>query len=255
MTERNIRIKVDKISKKFNIDFRKNEGFLARVLGFLSPPSVKREITALDGVSFQALAGEIIGIIGKNGSGKSTLLKIISGVYSPSSGEVKTMGSMVYLTGLGQGLTKKLTMRENIFLMSSIMGLSYKDIKKRFNDIVELSGLKDFVDSKIYQFSSGMITRLNFSVMLHSLKHYNPDIILLDEVFGSGGDIDFQKKGIEKMEELIRGGATVVMASHDLEIIKKYCHKAILLDKGKIAYMGEADGAVKYYLDNQKNRK
>lgn len=249
MIEENIRIKVDKISKKFNIDFRKNEGLLARVLGLFSRNSSKKELLALEDISFQAKEGEVVGVIGRNGSGKSTLLKIISGVYSSSSGEVKTTGSMVYLTGLGQGLTPKLTMRENIFLMGSIMGLAQEDIKKRFNDIVELSGLKDFVDSKIYQFSSGMITRLNFSVMINSLKHHNPDIILLDEVFGAGGDIEFQNKGIEKMEGLIKGSATVVMASHDLETIKKYCHKVILLNKGRAVFIGEPELAVKKYIE------
>lgn len=243
------RIRVDKISKKFNIDFRKNEGLLARVLSFFPRSSPKRELLALDEASFDTKSGEVVGIIGKNGSGKSTLLKIIAGVYYPSSGEVKTNGTMVYLTGLGQGLVQKLTMRENIFLMGSVMGLAQKDIKKKFDEIVEFSGLKDFVDSKIYQFSSGMVTRLNFSVMIHSLKHHNPDIILLDEVFGAGGDIDFQKKGIEKMEELIKGGAAVIMVSHDLEIIKKYCNKAVLLNKGKTVFMGEPEEAVKKYLE------
>lgn len=246
------RIKVDKISKKFDIDFRKNEGLLARILGFFPKSYSKRELLALCEVSFDAKSGEIIGIIGKNGSGKSTLLKIIAGVYSPSSGEVKTNGTMVYLTGLGQGLAAKLTMRENIFLMGSVMGLAQKDIKKKFDEIVEFSGLKDFVDSKIYQFSSGMVTRLNFSVMIHSLKHHNPDIILLDEVFGAGGDIDFQKRGIEKMEELIKGGAAVIMVSHSLDMITKYCNRAILLDGGKISYIGGPKEAVRQYMEWKK---
>ena len=165
------RINVEKISKKFNINFRKHEGLLARLLGFLPKTSPTRELLALDNISFDAEAGEIVGIIGKNGSGKSTLLKVVAGVYFPTVGKVKTEGSMIYLTGLGQGLMPKLSMRENIFLMGSIMGLSQKDIKNRFDDIVELSELNDFVDSKIYQFSSGMVTRLNFSVMIHSLKY------------------------------------------------------------------------------------
>ena len=245
------RIRVDKISKKFNIDFRKNEGLLARVLYFLPRSSPKRELLAIEDVSFDVKAGEIVGVIGKNGSGKSTMLKIIAGVYAPSFGEVETTGTMVYLTGLGQGLVPRLTMRENILLMGSVMGLAQNDIKKKLGEIVEFSGLKEFIDSKVYQFSSGMITRLNFSVMIHSLKHHNPDIILLDEVFGAGGDIDFQKKGIEKMEELIRSGASVIMVSHSLEIIKKYCQKAILLDKGKIDFMGVPEETVKRYLNNK----
>src|SRR3989339_995039 len=131
------RIRVDKISKKFNIDFRKNEGLLARVLYFLPRSSPKRELLAIEDVSFDVKAGEIVGVIGKNGSGKSTLLKIIAGVYAPSFGEVETTGTMVYLTGLGQGLVPRLTMRENILLMGSVMGLAQNDIKKKLGEIVE----------------------------------------------------------------------------------------------------------------------
>src|SRR5574343_172390 len=246
-----MRIIVKKISKKFNIDFRKKEGLLARILNFLPKALPKRELIAINDVSFTVDSGEIVGIIGKNGSGKSTLLKIIAGVYAPDKGEVKTNGTMVYLTGMGQGLQLKLTMRENIFLMGSIMGLGQKDIRKKFNEIVELSGLSEFVDSKVFQFSTGMVTRLNFSVMLHSLKHHNPEIILLDEVFGSGGYIDFQRKGIEKMEELIKGGATVVIVSHDLVTIEKYCNKVILLEKGRVVAQGKPNEVVQSYTGLQ----
>lgn len=233
-----IRIRLGNITKKFNIDFKKNEGILARILGFFPKATQRRELVVLNNISLQAKTGEIIGIIGKNGSGKSTLLKIIAGVYLPNEGEVEANGRMVYLTGLGQGLVPKLTMRENIFMMGSIMGLGQKDIKNKFDEIVDLSGLKEFLDTKVMQFSSGMITRLNFSVMIHSVKHHNPEIILLDEVFGSGGDIEFQNRGIEKMEELIRGGATVIMASHALDTIKKYCDRVLWIDSGIIKSEG-----------------
>jgi ABC-type polysaccharide/polyol phosphate transport system ATPase subunit len=183
-------------------------------------------------------SGQVLGVIGKNGTGKSTLLRLIAGVYLPNGGEVKTDGKVVYLTGLHQGSSPKLTMAENIYLMGSVMGLSQKEIKNRFAEIVEFSGLEKFVDMKIYQFSTGMISRLNFSIIMHCVKHQSPDILLLDEVLSIGGDIDFKEKATKKMEELIKGGATVVLVSHDLETIKKYCDRVICLESGVITKEG-----------------
>lgn len=131
--------------------------------------------------------------------------------------------------------------------MGSVMGLSQGDIKKRFNEIVEFSGLRDFVDMKVYQFSTGMLSRLNFSIIIHCVKHQNPDILLLDEVLSAGGDIEFQEKATEKMEELIKGGATVILVSHSLDIINKYCDRAILLDKGKVVSSGIPTDVTNFY--------
>jgi ABC-type polysaccharide/polyol phosphate transport system ATPase subunit len=248
-------ISVSNVSKKFDLDYKKNEGALFNLLSFLSKGPEKKEIEALKDVSFEAMAGEVIGIIGRNGSGKSTLLRIIAEVYTPDTGQVKTLGNVAYLTGYGQGLSPKLTMRENIYLIGSLMGLGQKDIKKRFNEIVSFSGLKDFVDTKVYQLSSGMLTRLNFSITIYCLSHNEPDIILLDEVFSAGGDIDFSDKALAKMEELVKGKATVIMAGHDLSLMKKYCNKVIWLEKGKIAKMGEPAEVVESYLDSPRNKK
>ncbi len=230
------------------MDFKNHEGLLNRLLNMRS---AKRELHALSDISLQANAGEVIGLIGKNGSGKSTLLKIMAGVYLPDKGLVRTNGSLVYLTGLGQGMIPKLTMRENIFLMGTIMGLSQKEVKGRFEEIVALSGLGEFVDAKVHQFSSGMVGRLNFSIMLHSVKQQQPEIILLDEVFGGPGDIDFKKTAIEKMEELLKSGATVVIASHELETIKKYCNRVMVLEKGNNLFLGDPAKAVELYLNGK----
>jgi ABC-type polysaccharide/polyol phosphate transport system ATPase subunit len=243
-----IRVIVDNLSKEFNIGYKQKESALSAVLKIFPRSLPKKILVALKDVSFNANSGEIVGLIGRNGSGKSTLLRIIAGIYQPTIGNAKTIGKTIYLTGLGQGMVPQLTMRENVFLMGSILGLGQKDIKEKFNEIVNVSGLNDFVDVKVSQFSSGMTTRLNFSLMINSLKYHNPDVILLDEVFGAGGDIDFQKKGIEKMEELIKGGASVIMASHDLGIIKKYCHKVILLEKGKAIFYGDPEEVIRKYL-------
>ena len=242
---------LENVSKKFKIG-RKEEKktTLANFISVFSGREAKKDFWALREVSFSVNSGENLGIIGKNGSGKTTLLRVLAGVYEPSSGKVKTKGNIVCLMGLGQGLSHKLTMRENIFLMGSILGLSPKDIKIKFDEIVSFSGLEKFLDTKVYQFSSGMIIRLNFSVMIHCLRHSKPDILLLDEVFGAGGDIDFEEKAIKKMEEFVTGGATVVLASHDLDIIKKYCDRVIWLDKGEIAGIGEAQEIIFKYLSS-----
>jgi len=229
---------LDNVSKKFNIGFKKNQGALARLISFISGKESRKDLQVLKDISFCAYPGQIIGVIGRNGSGKSTLLRIIAGIYEPGEGCVKTVGSVHYLSGFNNGLSPKLTMEENIYLMGIMMGLSKNDVKKRFAEIVDFAGLKDFIYTKVYKFSSGMVTRLSFSVTIHCLKHSNPDILLLDEVFGAGGDIDFEDKAIEKMAEFIKGGATVILASHNLKIIKQYCNEVFWLDKGKIAAHG-----------------
>jgi ABC-type polysaccharide/polyol phosphate transport system ATPase subunit len=235
------------ISKSFNIGFKKNQGALARVVSFISGKEARKELEVLKEVSFDALPGQVIGLIGKNGSGKSTLLRIIAGIYEPDKGRVKTIGKVDYLSGLTNGLNQRLTMKENIYLMGSMMGLSRKDVRERFQNIVDFSGLKDFVDAKVYKFSSGMVTRLAFSVTIHCLNHSDPDVLLLDEVFGAGGDIDFEGKAIKKMADFIKGGATVVLASHNLEIIKDYSDVVLCLDKGTIINSGNPEKVVDYY--------
>jgi len=256
MINKKIRIGVENISKSFNMDLKKRS-ILSRVLGVAGTESGgernNNNLEVLKNISFDVKEGEVFGLIGKNGSGKSTLLRIIAGIYQPDSGKVFIKGNLVYLNGLRNGLIPKLTMRENIFLMGSVMGLSQADIKRRFVQIVEFSDLGEFVDNKVYQFSSGMIARLNFSVMINCLEHKNPDILLLDEVFGSGGDIDFQKKSVAKMEEFIYKGASVILASHSLDVIKKYSNKTILLERGKKLMIDTPDNVINFYIKHIKN--
>jgi len=244
------RIVLNNVSKKFKIGYKKSQGALPWLISFFSGRESKREFFVLKNISFNAKVGENIGIIGKNGSGKSTLLRVIAGVYNTDEGIVKTNGKIIYLTGFGQGINPKLTMRENIYLVGSILGFSQKEIKKRFDEIVDFSGLKGYVDTKIYQFSSGMLSRLSISITLHFVVHNHPDILLLDEVFAGGADIDFQSKSLEKMEELIKSGATVIFCSHDLEKVKKYCDKVIWIDKGVIVKEGGSEEIVEEYKKN-----
>lgn len=210
------KITIDNITKRFQRDYKKNEGILARLLSFLNKKD-KMEFNALKDISFKVNEGEIFGIIGKNGSGKSTLLRVIAGIYKPDNGSVKTKGEIIYLAGFDHGLQRKLTMRENIYLLGILRGLSKKEINEKFDEIVDFSGLREYLDAKVYQFSAGMINRLSFSITFFCITHKNPDIVLIDEIFGVGADIDFREKSLKKMEELIKKGSSIILASHDLD--------------------------------------
>lgn len=248
--DQKVRIKVSEISKKFKIG-SKNNPALGRVLTLLKREKQK-ELQVLKEVSFEVKEREILGLIGRNGSGKSTLLRVIAGIYLQDEGSIETNGKVFYLSGFDSGLMPRLTMKENIFLMCSVLGLSQKDIKKKFNDIVEFAGLRDFVYTEVDKFSSGMLSRLNFSITIHCIQHHSPDILLLDEVFGAGGDIDFQEKAIKRMEELITGGATVLMVSHNLSIIEQYCKKTLLMEKGSIKFAGDTKKAISTYTNTNR---
>lgn len=243
------RVRVNNVSKIFKIGYKNNDSALFRLISLVSGKQPERPLQVLENISFEVCAGENLGLIGKNGSGKSTLLRLIAGIYQCDGGEIKLEGKLTYISGLGFGLKQGLTMRENIYLVGLIMGLSQKEIKKRFADIVSFSGLDEFLDTKIYQFSSGMLSRLRFSITIHCLEQKNPDILLLDEVFGSGGDLAFEEKAIAKMEEFTRSGAAVILVSHNLNIIKKYCSRAILLHQGQIFKETTAEETIKYYRE------
>jgi len=223
------RVSITHVSKKFKIGFKKNQGFLATVLSVFSGKEPQRIIQALEDVSLEVKSGQIVGIIGDNGSGKSTLLRVIAGIYSFDSGKVKTVGKIISLVNLYAGLKERLTMKENIYLIGSLFGLSGKDIKKIFNSIVKFSGLENFINTKIYQFSSGMMQRLVFSVAIYC----KPDVLLLDEVF-EVGDEEFRKKSVERIKKIAKNGGCVILVSHDMDIIEKNCDEVFLFKNGKI---------------------
>jgi len=241
------RIIVENLSKKFRIGAKKNRNALAQLVSFFSK-NTEKDFWALKNISFSVKNGENIGIIGKNGSGKTTLLRTIAGIYEPDKAGIKVKGNLVYLSNLSNGLKPKLTVRDNIFLLGSITGLGQKDIKKKFNEIVDFAGLENFVYSKIHQLSSGMIQRLAFSISIYSLKHSNPDIILLDEPFSEGNDEEFSRKALNEIEELTKYERTAILVSHKIDLIKNCCNKAIWLDKGKIVKQGKADKVIEKYL-------
>jgi ABC-type polysaccharide/polyol phosphate transport system ATPase subunit len=223
------RIIVSHISKKFKIGFKKHQSALARLVSFFSGREPKREILVLKDISFSVEEGEILGIVGPNGSGKSTLLRIVSGIYEPDKGEVKTNGKIISLINLDIGFQSRLTMRDNIFICCSLFDVGLNDVKERFNSIVKFAGLENFVDTKLYQFSNGMLERLAFSIAIHC----NPEILILDEVFEVGDD-NFKTKSAKKIKELAKKGVAVLFVSHNDYLIKTYCDRVIRLHRRKL---------------------
>jgi ABC-type polysaccharide/polyol phosphate transport system ATPase subunit len=233
---------IKNISKKFKIGFSRGQSALGRLVSSLSGREPKKIINILNNISFNADSGEIIGLIGKNGSGKSTLLRIVAGIYKQDKGDVWIGGKLISLIGLGAGLQHRLTMKDNIFLVGSLFDLNQKTIKQRFNSIVNFAGLNQFVNTKLYQFSEGMKQRLAFSIAIHC----DPEVLLLDEVFEIG-DEDFRHKSAEKIKELVKKGATIILVSHEMWMIEKYCDRVIWLDKGNIFREGNTKDVVKEY--------
>src|SRR4030042_2106494 len=231
------RIIIEKVWKKFDIGMKKGQNTLEKFISLFSGREQRKSIWALRDVSFNARAGEIIGIIGRNGSGKSTLLRVIAGIYNQDKGCVKTNGKIVSLINLEAGLDLRLSAKDNIYLCCSIMGLKYKEIKEKFNEIISFAELQEFMDTKIYQFSLGMISRLAFSIIIHSAMHKKPEILLLDEIF-TVGDEHYKNKCMEKIEEIMKSGATIIMVSHNLPRIKKHCKRIIWLNQGQIVKDG-----------------
>ncbi len=220
-------IQVKNVSKTFKIPHEKIDTLRGVFVSGLKKTGYEK-FKALDAVSFEVKKGEFFGIIGRNGSGKSTLLKILAGIYHPDEGEVKINGRISPFLELGIGFNPELSGRDNIFLNGTVLGLSEKQIKEKFDEIVAFSELKRFIDQKIKNYSSGMQVRLAFSVAIHA----NRDILLMDEVLAVG-DGSFQKKCYAYFNK-IKGKKTVIFVSHDVESMKKFCERTMVLNEGKI---------------------
>lgn len=200
-------------------------------------------IWALKDVNFQVQQGEALGIIGRNGAGKSTLLKILSQVTAPTSGEIKTKGKIASLLEVGTGFHPELTGRENIFMNGAIMGMDRREIQRKFDEIVDFSGVETYIDTPVKRYSSGMYVRLAFAVA----AHLEPDILIIDEVLAVG-DAEFQKKCLGKMGAVTHEGRTVLFVSHNMVAVQSLCQKAMLFDKGKLVQNGPAYQIVSNYL-------
>ncbi len=202
----------------------------------------RAEFWALKDVSFGVQQGDVLGIIGPNGAGKSTILKLLSGILKPNKGSFSINGRLAALIEVGAGFHNELTGRENIYLNGTILGMNRKEIDSKFDSIVEFSGLEEFIDTPVKRYSSGMYSRLGFSVAVHM----DPDILLVDEVLAVG-DMAFQAKSAQKMRELLNSGATIVLISHNLPLIQNLCKRVILLNKGEIHKEGTAEEIIPHY--------
>ena len=200
------------------------------------------EFWALKNVSFEIGSGERVGIIGRNGAGKSTLLKILSRVTEPTKGRVKIAGRVATLLEVGTGFHSELTGRENIFLNGAILGMTHKEIQRKFDEIVDFAEVEKFLDTPVKRYSSGMYVRLAFAVA----AHLEPEILIVDEVLAVG-DSEFQKKCLGRMDEIGRNGRTVLFVSHNMAMISSLCSKAIHLDKGQLHAIGTTDRVVLGY--------
>ncbi len=242
-------IRLEHVSMKFNLGIEKEFSIKQAFVNFFSfnkPKKKKEEFWALKDVSFSVKKGEVVGLIGSNGAGKSTMLKVVSGVMKPTKGKVTVNGVISPMIELGAGFDSELTARENIFLNGAILGYSKEFLESKFEEIVEFSELRDFLDVPVKNFSSGMTAKLAFSIA----TIVNPEILIVDEIL-SVGDIKFQEKSKKKMLEMIKGGTTVLYVSHSLESIKQLCDRVIWLEHGKIVKIGDTDKICKEYYDSQ----
>lgn len=233
------------ISKTFTISEDSHNTVKHRLFNLFNPPRAKA-VPALKNMTLEIQQGECVGLIGRNGSGKSTLTKLLAGVYKTDTGYIDITGSTM-LMNLGVGMSHELTARENIYVSGSVLGLKIKEIDAIFDEIVDFAELKDFIDTKIKFFSSGMVARLGFSIAVNA----GADIMFLDEIFAVG-DMKFQEKAIKVFESSWIKGKTVILVSHTMDIIQKYCQRSAYLKKGELIYFGDTATAVEMYLkDNE----
>ncbi len=241
--DKDIAIKVEHLSKTFRIPHEKVSSLRGAFVGMFRGKRTFEEFQALDDVSFEVKKGEFFGIIGRNGSGKSTLLKILAGIYQPDKGKVSVNGMISPFLELGIGFNPELSGRDNVYLNATVLGLTKKQIDRKFDDIMKFSELERFIDQKLKNYSSGMQVRLAFSVAIHA----NRDILLMDEVLAVG-DSNFQSKCLEEFSKYRDMGRTVILVSHDISTIQRYCDRAMLLRNGKVVKIGKAEEVSNEYI-------
>lgn len=239
-----IAMEVKNVSKVFKVPHRKIDSMKGAFVNAFKK-NYYEEFNALDNVSFKVKKGEFLGIIGHNGAGKSTLLKILASVYKPTSGKIKINGMISPFLELGIGFNPELSGRDNIYLNATVLGLTKKEIEKKFDEIVAFAELEEFIDQQIKNYSSGMQARLAFSVSIHA----NREILLMDEVLAVG-DSAFQEKCLDIFRSYKDRGRTVILVTHGIGTVREYCDRALLLDKGKILDIGDVDEVCDAYIRN-----
>lgn len=245
MKNNDIALVAKNISKTFHITEDSHNTVKHRLFNLFNPPRAKK-IEALKMLSLEIKKGECVGLIGRNGCGKSTLTKLLSGVYQTDTGYLKINGTTM-LMNIGVGMSHELTARENIYISGSVLGLKIREVDAIFDTIVDFAELGEFIDTKIKYFSTGMVARLGFSIAVNA----GADIMFLDEIFAVG-DAKFQEKAIKVFESSWIEGKTVVLVSHSMDTIQKYCSRAGFMKNGEMIYFGDTDKAIELYLaDNQ----
>jgi ABC-type polysaccharide/polyol phosphate transport system ATPase subunit len=235
-------IQVEGLHKSFSIPTNRVDSLKERIVRPFSGRD-HRELRALDGVSFEINQGEFFGIVGRNGSGKSTLLKLLASIYRADAGTIRMAGRLAPFIELGVGFNPELTARENVVLNGVMMGLTPQDTRDRLDAVVEFAELGEFIDLKLKNYSSGMLVRLAFAVMMEA----DADILLIDEVLAVG-DAAFQQKCADAFREMKAAGKTIILVTHEMRTVEEYCHRAMLVSAGRIRYIGAPDEVGRRYL-------
>ncbi len=237
-----VAIQVEELHKAFRIPTQRVDSLKERAVHPFAAREF-RELRALDGVSFEIRQGEFFGIVGRNGSGKSTLLKLLASIYRADAGTIRIAGRLAPFIELGVGFNQELTARENVVLNGVMMGLTPKEVRERLETVIEFAELEEFADLKLKNYSSGMLVRLAFSVMLQA----DADVLLIDEVLAVG-DASFQQKCADAFHDMKAAGKTIVLVTHDMAAVEQYCHRAMLLSDGEVKFVGEPREAGREYL-------
>ena len=236
-------ISVRGVSKRFTLAHERYPSLKERLIHFGKVPA--EEFWALRDIDLDVQAGTTTGLLGHNGSGKSTLLKCIAGILRPTTGEIETQGRVAALLELGAGFQGELTGRENVFLNGAILGMSKRDLARRFDDIVAFAEIDQFIDTQVRFYSSGMYVRLGFAIAVN----VDPDILLVDEVLAVG-DESFQRKCLDRVAEFQADGRTIVVVSHSPDLVRRICQSAAVLDHGAMVASGDPDECVKVFREH-----
>ncbi len=229
-------VELRNVNMEFNMSKEKLENLKEYFIKLMKRQLMFEKFVALDNVSLDIKKGDVFGIVGLNGSGKSTTLKLISGILSPTSGTVKTRGTIAPLIELGAGFDMELTARENIYLNGSVLGYSRKYMNEKFDEIVDFSEMWDFLDTPMKNYSSGMVARIGFAIATMT----TPDILIVDEILAVG-DFHFQKKCEDRINKIMQDDTTVIMVSHSIDQIERLCKHCMWLEKGKVKMIGDVN--------------